>query len=115
MAKKQEQIEDKGVEVLLIPTDGKASKRLYANFVQIQNTPFDMSLRFCDAIPFYDTPQEQKKVRLEIPVVAEIVLPYDVVPNLISALELKYKHFLSAKEKAHDAKNQRKADSRKPA
>jgi len=109
MVKSKDEADGKGVKVTLVPTEGKVSNRVYANYVQIQNTPFDISIRFCDALPLYDKPQTHD-VRLDVPIVAEIVLPYDVVPNFIKALEEKYKHYLIAQEKTHGTKGKRKAN-----
>jgi len=66
--------------------------RLYANLALVQSTPFDFTIRFCDALPMYDIPEapDGEIIENKIPIVAEIVLPVGVFPNLIEAMT---KHF----------------------
>ena len=44
----------KAIEVKFIPSDELISNRLYANYVQVTHSPFDFTLRFCDAPSILD-------------------------------------------------------------
>ncbi len=82
----------KGIKVDLIPSDELLPSRLYANYVQVGQSPYDFTLRFCDATPISDL----KKIVADkgihkIPLVAEIAIPFDLMPGLIKALQIQYK------------------------
>lgn len=82
----------KGVEVNLIPSDEIVSNRVYANYVQVSNSPFDVTLRFCDVPPISNIEKVvQDGGAYEIPVVAEIAIPFDVMPALIKILQDQHK------------------------
>ena len=89
---------DKGVEVNLIPSDEIVSNRVYANYVQVAQSPYDFSLRFCDATPISNIEKViQGGGAYEIPVVAEIAIPFDVMPALIKVLQEQYKKYQANK------------------
>lgn len=90
MIKKDKPVKkDKGLEVKLIPTEDLNINREYANYVEVTQTPYDFTLRFCDATPFkVNTEQlENNSVEHPIPIVADIVIPFQIVPHLINALK----------------------------
>jgi len=65
----------KGIKVNLIPSDELLPNRLYANYVQVGQSPYDFTLRFCDATPVSDLRKViENKGGHEIPVVAEIAI-----------------------------------------
>ena len=80
-------------EVKLVP-DPKLElpyPRLYANYVAVNSSPFDFTLRFCDALPLYERPKVRDGVmEVKIPIVAEIILPLNVFPDMIKAMQLHY-------------------------
>jgi len=65
-------------EVLLTPdpTLQLPYPRFYSNHVVVRSTPFDFTLRFCDAIPIEEKPDdvEGKILELKVPIKAEIVM-----------------------------------------
>ena len=80
-----------GIEVHLVP-DPKLElpyPRLYSNHISIHSSPFDFTLRFCDALPVYEMPKNLQRGILEVkvPIVAEIIVPLEVFPSLINAMQ----------------------------
>ena len=83
---------DGSIEVTPVPSDELVSNRLYSNYVQVAQSPFDFTLRFCDAPPIYDVKEVAGNGGVfPIPIVTEIVIPFDLMPSLIKALESQYK------------------------
>lgn len=79
------------VEISVVPDDTIVTKRIYANFVAVNQSAHDFSLRFCDAPPVHDIKKVMEKDGLHpAPVVAEIALPSAVIPALIKALQAQY-------------------------
>jgi len=71
--------------------------RYYSNFVEVNHTPFDFALRFCDVLPIYEKPEELqrgKELEKRIPIKAEIVIPKDVFPNLIKTMQEQYDRYM---------------------
>ena len=88
----------KSVKINLVPSDELLPSRLYANYVQVGQSPYDFSLRFCDVTPISDLKKVIKNEGIhEIPVVAEIAIPFDVMPPLIKALQEQYKKYQANK------------------
>jgi len=79
----------KQINFTIIPDDGGDSPRTYANFCAISHTPFDFTLSFCEVQPLSQRDVEAAEANhvVRAPVRAKIVLPLQVVPNLIAALQ----------------------------
>src|SRR3954469_4881961 len=79
----------KQINFTIIPDDGTANERTYANFCSIAHTPFDFTLTFCEVMPLSD--KEIKDAESEhvvrAPIRAKIVVPVQFVPNLVAALQ----------------------------
>ena len=82
------------LEVTVIPSDAIVSKRIYSNFVMVTQSPHDFSLRFCDAPPIYDIDKVVNNGIHPAPIVAEIIIPFNVMPNLIKVLQTQYEKHL---------------------
>lgn len=94
--KKKDTKGDEGVEVTVVPSDDLISNRQYSNFVQVAHSPYDFTLRFCDAPPMYNPENIVKnKDVFPVPIVAEIAIPVDLMPNLIKTLQIQYDKFQS--------------------
>jgi hypothetical protein len=93
--------EIKKISVNAIPDDSIVSHRKYSNFVQVQNTFNDITMRFCEVLPMYNVPESVKDgiVNQNIPIVAEIVIPVNVVPVLIKSLQQKYDEYQNTYQK----------------
>jgi hypothetical protein len=84
----------KGIEVRFVPDITLEPQRVYSNYAEVNHTPYDFSLRFCDAEPI--TPAMvagKEKYEYRVPVVAHIVVPPRLVPIMISALSAQLKSY----------------------
>jgi hypothetical protein len=81
--------ERKQINFTIVPDDRGDSPRTYANFCAISHTPFDFTLSFCEVQPLSSRDIEAAEAEhvVKAPVRARIVLPLQVVPNLIAALQ----------------------------
>lgn len=79
----------KQINFTIVPDDTGESSRTYANFCAISHTPFDFTLSFCEVQPLSqrDIEAAEQNHVVRAPVRAKIVLPLQVVPNLIAALQ----------------------------
>ena len=82
--------ESKQINFTIVPDESSAATtRTYANFCAVNHTPFDFTLTFCEM-----TPLSEKDIRaaesehiVRAPVKARVVLPVQVIPTLIAALQ----------------------------
>ena len=81
--------ERKQINFTIIPEDSPEQPRVYANFCAISHTPFDFTLAFCEVLPLSerDIKNAESEHIVRAPVRAKIVVPLQVVPNLIAALQ----------------------------
>ena len=81
--------ERKQINFTIVPDDTGETTRTYANFCAISHTPFDFTLSFCEVQPLSPRDIEAAEAEhiVKAPVRAKIVLPLQVVPNLIAALQ----------------------------
>ena len=79
----------KQINFTIIPDESGDSPRTNANFCAISHTPFDFTLSFCEVQPLSQKDIEGAETNhvVRAPVRAKIVLPLQVVPNLIAALQ----------------------------
>jgi len=87
--------ERKQINFTIVPDDTTHPWRTYANFCAISHTPFDFTLSFCEVQPLsqHDLDAAESNHTVKAPVRAKIVLPLQVVPNLIAALQEHMKVF----------------------
>ena len=87
--------ERKQINFTIVPDDQGDSPRTYANFCAISHTPFDFTLSFCEVQPLSQRDIEAAEAEhvIKAPVRVKIVLPLQVVPNLIAALQEHMKVF----------------------
>jgi hypothetical protein len=81
--------ERKQINFTIVPDDAGDTPRTYANFCAISHTPFDFTLSFCEVQPLSQRDIEAAEADhlVRAPVRAKIVVPLQVVPNLIAALQ----------------------------
>jgi Protein of unknown function (DUF3467) len=83
----------KAINFTIVPDDRQAPDRIYANFCAIAHTPFDVTLSFCEVLPLGDeqirelNQDPDREVRVSAPVRARVVLPFQVLQNLVVALQ----------------------------
>lgn len=82
--------EDKAqVDFTIVPDDTLDVPRVYSNFCAIQNSPFDFTLTFCEMQPPTERQlrEAQSSHQVKAPVRARLVIPVQMVPGLIGALQ----------------------------
>jgi hypothetical protein len=83
--------EAKQINFTIVPDDDPKAEapRVYANFCAISHTPFDFRMTFCEVQPLSqkDIQGAEAEHVVKAPVRATVVLPLQVVPNLIAALQ----------------------------
>ena len=84
-----EQSEKKSVNFTIVPADDNTVPRVYSNFCSIQNSPFDFTLTFCEMQPIGERELQQAQAThlVRAPVKARLVVPVQMVPGLIAALQ----------------------------
>ncbi len=87
--------ERKAVNFTIVPDDESAVPRVYSNFCAIQNSPFDFTLTFCEvnAIGERELHEAQQTHVVRAPVKARLVVPIQMLPGLIAALQENFRVF----------------------
>jgi hypothetical protein len=81
--------EKKTVNFTVVPDDETSLPRIYSNFCSVQNSPFDFTLTFCEMLPISEREvhQAQSTHVVKAPVRARMVVPVQMIPGLIAALQ----------------------------
>ena len=81
--------ERKGVDFTVVPEDDNSVARVYSNFCSIQNSPFDFTLTFCEMLPLGEREIKQAQAThiVKAPVRTRMVVPVQMIPGLIAALQ----------------------------
>jgi hypothetical protein len=81
--------QNRSVNFTIVPDDDQAVPRVYSNFCSIQNSPFDFTLTFCEMNPLTEreVAQAQETHLVKAPVRARMVVPVQMIPGLIAALQ----------------------------
>lgn len=83
----------KAVNFTIVPDTESAPERVYANFCAVSQTPFDVTLSFCEVQPLSDEQiraigqSGEAEVKVPAPVKVRVVLPFGVLENLVAALQ----------------------------
>jgi hypothetical protein len=83
----------KAVNFTIVPDTESAPERVYANFCAVSQTPFDVTLSFCEVQPLSDEQiraigqSGEPEVKVPAPVKVRVVLPFGVLENLVAALQ----------------------------
>jgi hypothetical protein len=86
--------EDKAqLNFTVVPDEETNVPRVYSNFCAIQNSPFDFTLTFCEMLPLGERQvrEAQATHTVKAPVRARLVIPTQMVPGLIAALQDNYR------------------------
>ncbi|HET7292142.1 MAG TPA: DUF3467 domain-containing protein [Vicinamibacteria bacterium] len=88
----------RSVNFTVVPEEDANVPRIYANFCSIQHSPFDFTLTFCEMLPLGEREirEAQSTHTVRAPVKARMVIPVQLVPGLIGALQENYKLFQDA-------------------
>jgi Protein of unknown function (DUF3467) len=81
--------EPRQVNFTIVPADSGGTDRTYANFCGVSHTPFDFTLTFCEVQPLseQDVKQAQQEHVVKAPVRVRVVVPVQILPSLIAALQ----------------------------
>ena len=81
--------EKKSVDFTIVPAEDTTLPRVYSNFCSIQHSPFDFTLSFCEMLPLGERQiqQAQQSHVVQAPVRARMVVPVQMIPGLIAALQ----------------------------
>ncbi len=91
--------EKKGyINFTVVPEETSDAPRTYANFCAIQNSPLDFTLTFCEMLP--PTERQLREAQAthvgKAPVRARLVVPVQMIPGLIGALQDNYRGYQEA-------------------
>jgi hypothetical protein len=88
----------KSVNFTVIPEDDTTTPRIYSNFCSIQHSPFDFTLTFCEMLPMGEKEIREAEANhtVRAPVKARLVVPAQLVPGLVAALQENYRLFQEA-------------------
>ena len=77
------------VNFTVIPDEDVSVPRIYSNFCAIQNSPFDFTLTFCEMLPLGERQVREAQAThlVKAPVRARMVVPVQMIPGLIAALQ----------------------------
>ncbi len=81
--------ERRSVNFTVVPDDDATVPRIYSNFCSIQNSPFDFTLTFCEMLPLSERELREAQTThvVRAPVRARVVVPVQMLPGLIAALQ----------------------------
>jgi hypothetical protein len=87
--------ESRQVNFTIVPADSNNPERTYSNFCAVSHTPFDFTLTFCEVLPLseQDVRQAEADHVVRAPVRVKVVVPVQVMPSLITALQDQYRSF----------------------
>jgi hypothetical protein len=79
----------KPVNFTVVPEEESTAPRVYSNFCSIQNSPFDFTLTFCEMHPLSESEVQraQSSGVVKAPVKTRLVVPAQMIPGLIAALQ----------------------------
>jgi len=89
-------LEDKkSVNFTIVPNEDPGVPRVYSNFCSIQNSPFDFTLTFCEMQPIgeREIQQAEQSQVVRAPVRARMVVPVQMIPGLIAALQENFRMY----------------------
>lgn len=81
--------EPKQINFTIVPDETSDTPRTYANFCGVNHTPFDFTLTFCEMAPLSekDIRAAESEHVVRAAVKSRIVMPVQVIPTLIAALQ----------------------------
>src|SRR5215510_10091177 len=87
--------EKKVVNFTIVPDEDTSIPRVYSNFCSIQHSPFDFTLTFCDMLPMgeREVREAESTHAVKAPVKARLVVPVQMIPGLVSALQENFRLF----------------------
>ena len=86
------------INFTVVPEETSNAPRTYANFCAIQNSPLDFTLTFCEMLPPSEKQLREAQTShvVKAPVRARLVVPVQMIPGLIAALQDNYRGYQEA-------------------
>ena len=83
------------INFTVVPEDPSDVPRTYSNFCAIQNSPLDFTLTFCEMLPPSEKQLREAQTShvVKAPVRARLVVPVQMIPGLIGALQDNYRGY----------------------
>jgi hypothetical protein len=83
------------ITVELLPGGEPRMGRVYANYVIISHSPWDINVRFCLAPAGSDIKKAIKEDTntVEVPIIIDVMLPPALIPGFIKALQTHFEKF----------------------
>jgi len=80
----------KSINFTVVPDESQPVERVYANFCAVSHTPFDFTLSFCEMQPLSErdlvkAPEGSTHI-VKAPVKLKVVVPANLIPALVGAL-----------------------------
>lgn len=94
-----DQPQPRQINFTIVPADDDGqTPRTYSNFCSIAHTPFDFTLTFCEMLPLGEREirEAESTHTVRAPVKGRMVVPVQLIPGLIGALQENYKLFQDA-------------------
>jgi len=87
--------EPRQINFTIVPADTPDQPRTYANFCAVSHTPFDFTLTFCEVLPLSEEDIKAAAADhvVHAPVRTRVVVPVQVMPSLIAALQEQLRSF----------------------
>ncbi|MEI6667926.1 MAG: DUF3467 domain-containing protein [Acidobacteriota bacterium] len=87
--------EARQVNFTIVAAESGGPERTYSNFCAVSHTPFDFTLTFCEVLPLseQDLKQAEADHLVRAPVRVKVVVPVQVLPSLISALQDQFRSY----------------------
>lgn len=99
-----EQNKEKTIEMI----DDVELERIYANYVSVTTAPHECNITFCRIDPLKNAPN-----KIKAPVVAKIMIPNSLVPELIEVIKM---NFNKVMDQLHKLQEEQKGEAKaKPA
>jgi len=97
------------IEIKILPTTDIPASRLHSNHVEVTQSPYDFTLRFCDVTPLYDIKEIEKNKGIhKIPIIAEVAIPFRLMKPLIDALQIQYDEYKEITGESNGKKPEKK-------
>jgi len=99
--------EEQEVQIELIPSMEPRLGREYVNYAQVAHSPWDFTIRFCQAPSLADIVRLKRpaggkigpNLKVEIPSTIELIVSPEFLPKIIEALKINYEKYLKTKKK----------------
>jgi hypothetical protein len=90
---------EKEITIELIPSLEPKLGRVYANYAQISHSPWDFTIRFCEAPSSADIVRLKRAGgKVEIPNIVEVIMTPGLIPSVLKALKINYEKYMKAYE-----------------